>query len=101
MAAQAAADAVAGQTSSGADGSTPTPGETTTAPPTPEAAVLTETGQQPPTATSAAKPPKKELGTQGLQNIQDPSHWSKLEKYDADAYLEGAYKKHLSRHANK
>ncbi|XP_037928095.1 uncharacterized protein LOC119662531 isoform X3 [Teleopsis dalmanni] len=35
------------------------------------------------------------------QNILDPSHWSKQEKFDADAYLEGAYKKHLSRHANK
>lgn len=35
------------------------------------------------------------------QNTLDPTHWSKQDKYDADAYLEGAYKKHLSRHANK
>jgi len=34
-------------------------------------------------------------------SIHDPNHWSKKEKYDADAYLEGAYKKHLGRHANK
>lgn len=52
-------------------------------------------------AATGLKPAKKEIGTQGLQNIQDPNHWSKHEKYDADSYLEGAYKKHLSRHANK
>lgn len=52
-------------------------------------------------AATATKTTKKEIGTQGPQNIQDPNHWSKHEKYDADSYLEGAYKKHLSRHANK
>lgn len=36
-----------------------------------------------------------------VTSIHDPNHWSKKEKYDADAYLEGAYKKHLGRHANK
>ena len=33
--------------------------------------------------------------------LTDPNHWSKQEKFDADAFLECAYKKHLSRHANK
>ncbi|CAD6998899.1 unnamed protein product [Ceratitis capitata] len=33
--------------------------------------------------------------------LNDPNHWSKQEKFDADAFLECAYKKHLSRHANK
>lgn len=37
----------------------------------------------------------------GGQNILDPNHWSKDEKYDAETFLEGAYKKHLGRHANK
>lgn len=30
-----------------------------------------------------------------------PDHWSKDEKYDAEACLEAPYKKHLGRHANK
>ncbi|XP_036345823.1 chromodomain-helicase-DNA-binding protein 7-like, partial [Rhagoletis pomonella] len=33
--------------------------------------------------------------------LNDPNHWSKQEKFDADTFLECAYKKHLSRHANK
>lgn len=35
------------------------------------------------------------------QNILDPNHWSKEEKYDAENFLEHNYKKHLARHANK
>uniref|UniRef100_A0A336LW14 CSON006412 protein n=1 Tax=Culicoides sonorensis TaxID=179676 RepID=A0A336LW14_CULSO len=31
----------------------------------------------------------------------DENHWSKDEKYDAEAFLEPPYKKHLTRHANK
>lgn len=31
----------------------------------------------------------------------NPAHWSKDEKYDAEACLEAPYKKHLGRHANK
>lgn len=31
----------------------------------------------------------------------NPGHWSKDEKYDAEACLEAPYKKHLGRHANK
>lgn len=34
-------------------------------------------------------------------NINDPRHWSKHDRYDTDTLLENAYKKHLSRHANK
>lgn len=37
----------------------------------------------------------------GAQNILDPTHWSKEDKYNADEYLEPPYKKHLGRHANK
>ncbi|XP_052564493.1 uncharacterized protein LOC120426896 isoform X3 [Culex pipiens pallens] len=33
--------------------------------------------------------------------VGDPRHWSKDEKYDADALLDINYKKHLTRHANK
>ncbi|CAH0404772.1 unnamed protein product [Chilo suppressalis] len=32
---------------------------------------------------------------------EDPNHWSSIEKYDCEAYLESSYKKHLFRHANK
>ncbi|XP_073941690.1 uncharacterized protein isoform X3 [Choristoneura fumiferana] len=32
---------------------------------------------------------------------EDPNHWSSVEKYDCEAYLESSYKKHLFRHANK
>uniref|UniRef100_A0A1A9ZZF1 Chromo domain-containing protein n=1 Tax=Glossina pallidipes TaxID=7398 RepID=A0A1A9ZZF1_GLOPL len=55
-----------------------------------------------PTATkSSVALIEKEPIVRSPQNPQDPNHWSKQDKYDADAYLEGAYKKHLSRHANK
>ncbi|XP_037896667.1 uncharacterized protein LOC119641859 isoform X1 [Glossina fuscipes] len=55
-----------------------------------------------PTATkSSVAIIEKEPIVRSPQNPQDPNHWSKQDKYDADAYLEGAYKKHLSRHANK
>lgn len=37
----------------------------------------------------------------GPLNINDPRHWSKHDRYDTDTLLENAYKKHLSRHANK
>lgn len=33
--------------------------------------------------------------------FMDPNHWSRDEKYDAEAFLEHNYKKHLARHANK
>lgn len=88
LAAQAAADAAAGGAVSDCGDTAMTPDDSTAAP------------EATPAATTP-KAPKKELGSQGPQNIQDPGHWSKQEKYDADAYLEGAYKKHLSRHANK
>ncbi|CAH0726673.1 unnamed protein product, partial [Brenthis ino] len=35
------------------------------------------------------------------QKWEDPGHWSSIDKYDCEAYLEGSYKKHLYRHANK
>ncbi|XP_047544601.1 chromodomain-helicase-DNA-binding protein 7 isoform X1 [Vanessa atalanta] len=35
------------------------------------------------------------------QKWEDPGHWSSIDKYDCDAYLESSYKKHLFRHANK
>lgn len=31
----------------------------------------------------------------------ESDHWSNLEKYDGEIILDGNYKKHLSRHANK
>ncbi|KAJ6650068.1 Chromodomain-helicase-DNA-binding protein 7, partial [Pseudolycoriella hygida] len=37
----------------------------------------------------------------GAQNILDPNHWSRDEKYNAEEFLEPPYKKHLGRHANK
>lgn len=36
-----------------------------------------------------------------LQKWEDSGHWSSIEKYDCEAYLESSYKKHLFRHANK
>lgn len=36
-----------------------------------------------------------------VQKWEDPNHWSSIEKYDCEAYLESSYKKHLFRHANK
>ncbi|CAG5021763.1 unnamed protein product [Parnassius apollo] len=36
-----------------------------------------------------------------LQKWEDPNHWSSIDKYDCEAYLESSYKKHLFRHANK
>ncbi|XP_013200500.2 chromodomain-helicase-DNA-binding protein 7 isoform X1 [Amyelois transitella] len=36
-----------------------------------------------------------------IQKWEDPNHWSSIEKYDCEAYLESSYKKHLFRHANK
>ncbi|XP_068621168.1 chromodomain-helicase-DNA-binding protein 7 isoform X2 [Battus philenor] len=36
-----------------------------------------------------------------LQKWEDPGHWSSIDKYDCEAYLESSYKKHLFRHANK
>lgn len=36
-----------------------------------------------------------------VQKWEDPNHWSSIEKYDCEAYLESSYKKHLYRHANK
>lgn len=52
------------------------------------------------------EPPKPEminpeLVTGGVPTLNDPNHWSKDEKYDAEACLEAPYKKHLGRHANK
>ncbi|XP_053604849.1 chromodomain-helicase-DNA-binding protein 8 isoform X2 [Plodia interpunctella] len=35
------------------------------------------------------------------QKWEDVNHWSSIEKYDCEAYLESSYKKHLFRHANK
>lgn len=35
------------------------------------------------------------------QKWEDPGHWSSIDKYDCEAYLESSYKKHLYRHANK
>lgn len=52
--------------------------------------------------TTCGGPSKSEHGEKGGgQNILDPNHWSKQEKFDAEVYLEGPYKKHLGRHANK
>lgn len=42
-----------------------------------------------------------ELMTDGVPTLNDPNHWSKDEKFDAEACLEAPYKKHLGRHANK
>lgn len=53
------------------------------------------------------EPPKPEVVTpeviitSGVPTLNDPNHWSKDEKYDAEACLEAPYKKHLGRHANK
>ncbi|XP_045762222.1 chromodomain-helicase-DNA-binding protein 7 isoform X2 [Maniola jurtina] len=35
------------------------------------------------------------------QKWEDHNHWSSIDKYDCEAYLESSYKKHLFRHANK
>ncbi|XP_028176738.1 chromodomain-helicase-DNA-binding protein 7 [Ostrinia furnacalis] len=35
------------------------------------------------------------------QKWEDPNHWSSIDKYDCEVYLESSYKKHLFRHANK
>ncbi|CAH2243153.1 jg14445 [Pararge aegeria aegeria] len=35
------------------------------------------------------------------QKWEDTNHWSSIDKYDCEAYLESSYKKHLFRHANK
>lgn len=37
----------------------------------------------------------------GPPALNDLTHWSKDERYDAEAFLEAPYKKHLGRHANK
>lgn len=42
-----------------------------------------------------------EIVTGGVPMLNDPNHWSKDEKFDAEACLEAPYKKHLGRHANK
>lgn len=53
------------------------------------------------TSSSIDSPPTSILVGSAQQNILDPNHWSKEEKYDADTFLEHNYKKHLARHANK
>lgn len=50
-------------------------------------------------AKEVIQPPREKLIAG--QNITDPNHWSKEEKYSTDEYLEVNYKKHLARHANK
>ncbi|OWR44909.1 hypothetical protein KGM_214202 [Danaus plexippus plexippus] len=35
------------------------------------------------------------------QKWEDLNHWSSIDKYDCEVYLENSYKKHLFRHANK
>ena len=53
------------------------------------------------TTPTTPREPKPMNSTPAPQNIMDPEHWSKAEKYDAETYLEPPYKKHLQRHANK
>lgn len=52
-------------------------------------------------ATPTPAPIPVPIVTGGVPTLDDPNHWSKDEKYDAEACLEAPYKKHLGRHANK
>lgn len=61
---------------------------------------------KPPTPTvtptsTPSRPVKSPESLGGCIDVLNPNHWSKDEKYDAENFLEGAYKKHLGRHANK
>lgn len=82
-------------TSSGT--ATPTPAGTT-----PIAAATSGTADgATPMAVAISTPIPVPIVTGGVPTLDDPNHWSKDEKYDAEACLEAPYKKHLGRHANK
>lgn len=53
---------------------------------------------------STAGIPRGRKATRKLKHcegIDFSDHWSRHEKFDGDIFLESAYRKHLSRHANK
>lgn len=78
---------------------TPTPTPTSTSPATTPGPSTTPVPATPPPP--IVVPPLRENKLSAVQPQLDDNHWSKEEKYDAETYLETAYKKHLGRHANK